>query len=171
MRRIVTGNYTSYKALVDAIHAQINKDLTIPLQKVAEEVKEYLRKYVDEHWYGAHSHEYYDRTMQFINSLTVDTVQSTGDRKEVAIYFDPSKISANKGAPGMWNQHMDVYELESAALAIAGWIEEGNGPSPLYEYDGIHQIEQTELFWREGNRLAKAIAELLAAKGYIVKVK
>jgi hypothetical protein len=170
MKKFVTGDYRSYSNLIHDIHFHINANLTPILQQVAEDIKKMLHDYVNTYWYGAHSPTNYQRTFEFINSLTVDNVQTTGDRKEVFIYFDPAKIGAYQTELGQWNQHLDVYGIESAAEAIALWIEEGQD-SPLYSYDGIHQIEQTELALRQNNKLAKDIGALLTAKGYTCKIR
>jgi hypothetical protein len=168
--KIITGHYHSYETLTSAIHAFIQKDMKPILSAIAEEIKKMLHDYVQTYWYNDHTPKNYHRTYEFINSLTVDKVQTVGDRQEVFIFFDPNKIGAYQTELGQWNQHLDIYGIESAAEAIALWIEEGQD-SPLYSYEGIHMVESTELTLRENNKLAKDIAALLLNRGYIVKVK
>ncbi len=168
--KIITGNYRSYEALTSAIHAQIQKDMNSVFKTIAEEIKKMLHDYVQTYWYSAHSPKNYNRTYEFINSLTCSKVETIGNRQEVFIFFDPDKIGAYRTELGQWNQHLDVYGIESAAEAIVLWIEEGQD-SPLFSYEGIHQIENVEMQLREGNKISKDIAALLAAKGYQVKIK
>jgi len=72
MKNITTGNYRSYKDLVSVIHTYINADMAPILQQVAEDIHQTLFDFIKDNWYWDRpTTEYYDRTYEVINSITI----------------------------------------------------------------------------------------------------
>jgi hypothetical protein len=167
MKKIVTGNYRSYNELVKVIHSYLQSDLTPIMKQVAEDIKGTLYDYIQTNWYNARpATSYYDRIYEFINSLSISNIKTVGNRKEVSIYFDESKIGSYETSVGMWNQHMDIYG-NGVGGAIVGWINTGEN-SPLYSIEGIHFIDE---ILNNSDKFIKEVADLLEKKGYICQVK
>jgi hypothetical protein len=173
MKKIITGNYRSYNNLVSVIHSYIQSDLQPILKQVGEEIKKILHNFIQTNWYNSRpTPAFYDRTYETINSLTVDQVRTTGNRTEVLIYFDNSKIGSYQTDNGMWNQHMSIDGSSSwGGISIGQWVvdwmDKGQN-SPAYSYGGIHFIDN---ILNNKDDFIKKINELLKSKGYICKVK
>ena len=175
MKRIITGNYRSYKDLVSVIHSYINADMNDILKKIAEDIKETLYDYINKNWYGVNTPNNYQRTHNVLNSITVDKIQTLGNKKEVFIYFDESKIISNQTEAGHWNQHMSLdgsasWGGQSIGHWVVEWMNSGQ-KSPAYSYGGIKFIENTVEELEKNNKLVKEINNALKAKGYICKLK
>jgi hypothetical protein len=169
MRKIVTGMFSSYAALTKAIHAQILADLTPIMKKVGEDIKKILTEYIMVNWYAAYHPMNYIRTYEIIDAITVADVVENANGKEVAIYFDGSKIHGEERPDGEWNAHMSVTG-QTVGDAVVGWMNFGQA-SPIYSYSGIDFIGNVIDDLMDGNKIAKQINAALAAKGYICKIK
>jgi hypothetical protein len=166
MKWIVTRNYHSYADLVKSIHAHIQPDVKAAMKQIGEEIKKILYEYIEINWYAAYHPMNYVRTYEVLEALTVRDVEQSGDTTTVEIYFDDSKIHAER-RPGEWNAHMSVTGL-SATDVIVGWVNAGQS-SPLYSYAGIDFIGNTMEELSQTNFVSKKMAEFLRMRGYLIK--
>lgn len=130
--------------LLKQIESKIDKEIKRALEKSSVEVEKRLRKYIQKEWYDSYKPEYYERTYQFINSITRTKVVNNRGRMSIAVYFDNDKIRASRSNKGLWNQHMSINGID-VSDAIVSWIEYGNNPNnkpaAIYSYEGIGMIQ------------------------------
>lgn len=116
---------------------------------VGDTVKRVLIDSVKRMWYSRpFTPMFYERTMDVLNSITVENVSVNKNQFNARIYFDTDLIRQNPTPPGQWNQHMSVdgdteYEGRRISSWLISWMEEGQN-SPLYSYEGTGHIAATQ---------------------------
>lgn len=130
--------------IIKQIEKQLNKQLMQAMDRVGHKVMLELADYVWENWYMKNNPTEYNRTFEFLESITKTKARFINGVCEVQVYFDNNKIKPYYDEDSMWNQHMSLSHKD-VSNAIVGWIEWGNNPSGStkipYEYEGIHMIE------------------------------
>lgn len=130
------------------------------LEAVARKVEEEVQKYIQENLYDVNSHKYYDRTMQFLNSVDI---KPTG-ANSVEIYFDTSKITPDKGADGMWSRHQSITNGDDVSGMIPEFMEKGVSGS-LHDRDGIYSMKNTAEALEKSKLHVDELIKQLALKG------
>jgi hypothetical protein len=137
----------------------INELLEEILEQIARETVEYLRIYVDTLWYQDHWPDLYKRTYQLLDSITHSNIQRNGNKFDISIYFDSSKIIPRWIEGNAWNEHMG-FDGSEFTMGLVQTIEEGN-PSPFspdYAEEGIGMFEATDKWLdKELPKIAKRI--------------
>ena len=113
---------------------------------VGDTVKRVLIDSINRMWYSQSNPAFYERTMDIVNSITVENVSVNKNQYNARIYFDEDKINMTY-VEGNWNQHMSLngdtsYEGISLALWTVSWLEFGQN-SPVYSYEGGGHITAT----------------------------
>lgn len=149
----------------DSLFNYIGKNIKQPLQQIAQEIEQEMKDYIMREKYNWTTEDYV-RTYDYINSITISPILNSRHGVDVEIYFDSNKITPSNAPQGStWNRHKDIYG-NSVNEQIPFWIEEGNGDSPYYQYEGIHVIKNTvEDLERNGVHINKLI-QLLNSKGF-----
>lgn len=130
LRRLDTSIVMSKQALLD---------------ELAKEGIKKFKEYVQEYWYDAYSPSDYDRTMQFLNSVSV---RFEGDT--VILYYDASGVYSayrNFGGSGFdnnghWNVYMDTFEPTAGQpfdAATAFNYFENTGMTVLTKDHAVHR--------------------------------
>ena len=130
------------------------------LKAVARKVEEEVKKYIQENLYDVNSHDYYDRTMEFLNSVDI---RPTGTNS-VEIYFDTSKINPYAGAEGMWSQHQNITNGNDVSNMIPEFMEKGVSGS-LHDREGIYSMENTAKDLEKSKLHIDELIKQLALKG------
>jgi len=155
-------------------HLEQTVELNLPT--VAQKIANILKMYVRENWYDKYEPLYYERTMDVLNSITVDKIKKNGNILEVEIYFDKNKIEQKESTFPLpegyirFHHHMSIdgsttYGNMSIAEWVVYWMNYGQH-SPLYSYDGVHFIEKT-IEWTERDKYhIKKLKELLEQNGF-----
>jgi hypothetical protein len=98
----------------------IEKSQISALDEFSKKAAEKLRYFTNE-WYSQTSARAslssYQRTYEFLNSITVGNLTYVNGAWEVDVYFDPAKMTL--GENGGWNQHEDRYYLSE--IIEYGW--------------------------------------------------
>jgi len=150
----------------------LEKQLQTELQKVGEDIKAKLKFFLNKKWYQGHQEgQYYNRTMDLLNSITCTKTEKDVNGKYIAIiFFDTTAMS--QGLNKDFNSRMsfdgdtswggiDICEL------LPKWVELGNGNNekmPWLNYDGVGFFADTKE-WAEQNS-AKLLARYLRMCGY-----
>lgn len=145
---------------LQAILKYIESAVNDSLNAVGEKVKEKLQEYIQQNHYDVNSHDFYERTMQYLNSVDFKV---TG-KNSVDIYFDTSKISPSDGSHGMWPRHKSVSSGGDVSGLIPDFIEFGTS-SPLYAHRGINSIEGSIAIAEQTNYHLQELVSQLAARG------
>jgi len=129
-------NFYNYNSLFK----YINNQLKFSIQEVGKLIKEEVKKYIQNNLYDTYTPLYYQRTMNYLESITVSKVNSNSKGYVVEIYFDTSKIIPNY-TDTKYNQHMDVYGTPKNNY-IPLWLEEGteNNNGNFFPREGIHAM-------------------------------
>lgn len=122
----------------------INIVLGITLNTVADKVALNLTDYVNKKWYGNFSPTEYQRTYEFLKSITVLEAHVAPDGSmEAEVYFDVNKISPHIREKGL-NAHAS-FKGKDESDKIPTWIEFGNknilGRKDSVVEKGIHSID------------------------------
>lgn len=148
----------------------IEKNIPISLEIIGEEIKKILRDNVQQLWYDRpFTPTYYTRTMQYIDSISVDKAVKIGDMYQVSIYFATDLILPYPSENGEWPKHESIYG-EDVSAAIPYYIENGNN-SPIFNYEGVHPMETTKDWLIETDYVKKRMIQILGSYGYSVQVK
>lgn len=140
--------------------------LTSNLEIIGEEIKQKLRDNVDKLWYSTFTPYQYERTFEYINSISVSKAKRIENGYEVVIFFDTDKINPYPPpAPGKWSKHQSITNAQDVSEMIPIWIEEGQN-SPIYSYAGAEPVGVTKEQLEEEKFLQKRMMELLIAQGY-----
>ena len=111
----------------DDLFKYIEKSVHESLIPTADVVLNMVKKFIWENMYEAYSPNYYMRTYEFVNSISI----KIKDNKTVEIYYDVKKIHAYEDNNNFWNQHMgwnkkkDGHETYDTSTMIPIWIERG----------------------------------------------
>jgi hypothetical protein len=169
MAKIVSG-FMSAEWLVKQIHKQMQPALAKMATELGGSIKMLLHKYVAKNWYSAMKPTSYERTFQFIDSLSVDIKPNERQGYDILVFFDSDKIDSIERDSGQWNAHMSVdgstsYGGKSIGDLLVEFIEFGQY-SPLYSYDGIHMIENTKKRLKTKKDHIKIINRVLRRYGF-----
>ncbi len=142
------------------------------LEIVAQKVQAKLIQITGSQWYQANTSEFYERTWQFIQSISQSKVKKVGNNFEVEIFFDTDKIHSIEGQPGEFNAHMSLdgstsWKGTPIPELIPIFIEKGQ-TSKVHPYEGIHMIEQTREWTREN--IARMVLQEFKSAGFNVQV-
>lgn len=116
-------------------------------QYIAELAKEFMYGYIEEAVYrdndlkGYGDENFYNRTGQFLNSVTCRKYANG----QWGVLIDGRRMLGGIENPdtSMWGQHTG-FDGTSSSKDLATWIDEGNNRSSAYSFDGVHFIKKTE---------------------------
>lgn len=130
-------------ARVDDILRAMQADVSEGARILAEATKNYLYDKTYTNLYQKmHSGEYYARTGQFLDSITMSFYSSSGKYR---IFFNGNKISKQKGFYGEFNAHADFNYDKIPIGKLVDWIESGHAiPNKIKGRDGAHMIKDTK---------------------------
>jgi hypothetical protein len=144
------------------------------MEKIGEEVKDYLKNLLLTRWYKTYNPTHYSRTNMLIDSITLRPVKITGDTVEVEIYFDENKITPVPASQdGYFPSHSNITDGadswggQSYGELLVDWIENGQSSS-IYSASGVYMVRDTIDYIETDNLLMKRMKTLLQAKGYTV---
>lgn len=166
MNRIATivNNEVQLKNLLNEIIQEC-------LKEISKETQKYLKQFVETEWYNAHQPEIYNRTYQMLESIIQFPQKQKGNKFEVSIGFDTSKIIPNFLGGDLWNEHMS-FNGSSFTEGLIEVLENGNPSpfSPSYARNGIAMLENTAK-WLE-KELPRIVKNTFAKYGmYIILFK
>jgi hypothetical protein len=140
----------AYVKTIQDLNFVLTKDIVKPiLEEIAKDVANLLTRYVEKHWYIKRMsilQGYYDRTYEFLDSITTTEVIQKGNKLSITIYFDYNKMSQTLGGYGMFGSRTNItnnatsYQGKSLSEWLVLWIEEGQDSS-IYSMEGIHMFE------------------------------
>jgi hypothetical protein len=169
---ITNKTFTNLNDLYKYLESQVE----VNLQKIGIEIAGILKHYVQENWYNRMDSvklgfDQYERTMEVLNSISVEKVKKVGNTFEVKIFFDETKIHSIH-RDGTWNAHMSLdgsteYGGMSIPEWVVWWMNYGQNSS-VYPYPGGGFLEAT-IEWNESDKYhINRMRELLQDKGFIV---
>ena len=130
-------------ARVDDILRAIQDDVSKGARILAEATKDYLYDKTYTNLYQKmYSGEYYARTGQFLDSITMSFYSASGKYR---IFFNGNKISKQRGFTGEFNAHADFNYDKIPIGDLVNWIENGHRvTNKLEKRDGAHMIRDTK---------------------------
>lgn len=149
----------------------LHKHILDIIRKVGKEIQGVLKNEVNKSWYKRAgfdaSKSQYDRTMQLLNSISLAPVIVTGNTYSVKIYYDTSKIVPMDGTQGKpWTRHKSVVDGSSSNEALPYYIENGNGDSSIYQYNGVHPVANVKNWIYDDKYILHRFKELLQDRGF-----
>ena len=145
------------------------------MNNLIKEIKEYLKKYVQDNLYNKYSPSDYDTTYQFIDSISSD-IKVSGSEYNGVVFFDTTKIYPKATEPGRWNQHMGTIGL-SEGIPFDGedfikqMEEYGRYTNdPTTNLKGIHMIRETKRALSDG-QIAAMLIKAASMKGYTLIIR
>lgn len=153
-----------------------NKIMENSLPMIANKISETLKYYLKTNWYMGHQPQYYQRTYEVLNSITIGKVNKKGKNQwDILIYFDSNKINSELSDFAIpdgfirLNHHMSVngetmYGGASIGSWVVYWMNYGQN-SKIYGYVGTHFLEDTVKFTRRDKTHIKAMDNLLRSMG------
>lgn len=115
------------------------------VDSAAEKTIDYLTNYIIENWYEEYEPRRYQRTYDFLKSVskTETTVSGRGNNKVICmIYFDTNKIIPRYYGKGHLNAHTDNFG-RSIAEDIPKMIENGSWFYGRGETEGLGSMKAT----------------------------
>lgn len=136
---------------------EIDAASLVAIQEVTEKAADKLRELTGQ-WYSNHMPSTYERTYEFINSITIDKPVFQSGGWFVGVYFDPHKMSL--GENNGWNQHESRFELSE--IIEEGWQA------------GSRQIEGSEAIfgtaeWAEIGNFVHIVKEEFTKLGFRIR--
>ena len=115
------------------------------VDKVAKDSVLYLTQYIMDHWYAKYSPKVYERTFNFVQSVSkTDTVVSGRNGKSAVcmLFFDTNKIHPVYYGPEYLNPHASRFGASTAEY-IPKWIENGGWFYGRGRTGGLGSMEAT----------------------------
>lgn len=110
------------------------------LNNSARNAKSILQDSVQEKLYDAYTPEDYKRTNEFINSITIKDIETSGASGfRQVIDFDPDKLTPEDRGSGHWNAHMSMNKDKFTKQLVETLNDGSNGG--LFNHEGAHFIE------------------------------
>jgi len=135
---------------MQGLEKYVKMTLEQALREMAKETAEFLSQMVKSHIYRTPESNYYDRTMEFLNSITQSQVKKVGNELQIEVYFDSDKIYPHSSPPGSekFNAHMSLdgsasYNGRSIGNWLVEWLEEGFSGGVLPPQEGHFFIKET----------------------------
>ena len=161
-----TGSGTSVnspKELQDKVLEPTTKAL---ISKMSDEIYRHMYDLTQERVYDAYTPTNYERTGEFLESLTKEKGDIYGGNIfQAKVYFDASKIKPVRSpVSGQWNQHMGLQGQKFTG-GLVDVIEEGQQTKSAWDRKGTHIIADT-LEWFE-NEAYEIGADLSSVDHYV----
>lgn len=131
-----------YKDLDGYLRSRIN-DAVMSCAKIAE-IK--LKDDIMSKLYNEYNPKEYQRTYDFLESVSLKPIVGKKNTINVMIYYDTSKIIPNF-VEDNWNQHEDIWGIDVHEF-IPLWLEFGTKNS-LWDREGIYAMEGLEIYLRD----------------------
>lgn len=135
--------FKTYAQLEKVVESIAKDALDEVARDVFYELYEFIQKAVYEDQVLRSIKSDIEPTREFIESLRRECAVRIGNNTyQTKIFFDPSRINAYKREDRRFNTHMSVnggtmWNNKDISELMPKWIDEGNGNSPYYHYDGI----------------------------------
>jgi len=153
-----------------------NQIMEKAMPTIAQKISETLKNYVKTNWYMSHTPQFYERTYDVLNSITVGKLTKKGKNQwDILIYFDKDKITSdfsNFEIPDGFirlNHHMSIddqttYDGSTIGEWVVYWMNYGQNSS-IHGYVGTHFLEDTTKFTRTDKTHIKAMNNLFESMG------
>lgn len=129
-------------------------DIKYALKNFMIEAKKQLYDFTNA-WYKAKPEGTYQRTYEFLESITISSPEYHNGRWEMGLFFDPKKMTL--GNNNGWSQHIDRFNLSE--IIEHGWE---------YRTDGSEAMFKTAE-WAEIRGFSQELVKFLEKKGYNIK--
>lgn len=130
--------FSNWKDLEKYLTSIINAEI----QKVGEEVRKALKQELKAKFYGRagyhqnqESTDWYDRTWQLVECITLSPTNINGNEYSVRIFYDTDKMTTFS-TEGKWSTHESIIDGRDFRKALPEVIEYGN-PSTIYGWEGF----------------------------------
>lgn len=136
---------------------------------VIRKVEDLLKQYTLNNLYNQFIVEEYDRTFEFLHSITITPTYKTSTGYGIEIFFDPDKMYVHI-LDGKWNQHADIYG-NSITDKLAIWLEYGtqNDGENFYPREGAYMLRDTITFVKQSKIHIEKLKSYFKTKGILVK--
>jgi len=159
------SDFRDYKSLFK----YINQNIKLSLDQVAQQVQQMVKDFIIQELYQNYKPTEYDRTYEFLNSVSVSKVEEiTKGKYMVQIYFDTSLIHPYITS-SFWNAHASVTGHNMSSF-IPLFLEEGTDFPSLYPREGIHSMETIREDLDRSKKYMGMIKEFLEKKGFKVEL-
>jgi len=155
---------------------KLQKVNLVVVRKFSLEVKQTLKETLDELWYqqprkivsSVASPDTYIRTYDLLESIVVTEVSRNGKYgAKATVYFDASKLTHQRPSNSRWGQHLSMDNTPIGNI-LAYWIDQGNGDSPYFHYDGVNYVQAT---LEQINAISYRAQKKLQSMGYNIEIK
>ena len=133
--------FSNWKDLEKYLKSIIEQEL----QKLGEEIKKALKQELKAKFYGRagyhqnqDSTDWYDRTWQLLECITLSPTNINGNEYSVRVYYDTNKMTTFV-TEDKWSTHQSIIDGRDFREALPEVIEFGN-PSPLYGWKGFNIV-------------------------------
>lgn len=110
---------------VEDLKLYIEECVAEAVDEAAKDTVDYLTNYIMKNWYNKYNPKEYQRTYDFLHSVSKTDTKVNGNRVVCMIYFDVDKIHPNYVGPWHFNQHTS-FSGKDVSEKIPTWIELGN---------------------------------------------
>lgn len=131
----------------EQLTAELKKEMSEAIKEIAETIASELTKNIQDDIYAKPTSKYYDRTMEFLNSVIQPSVVVSGNEVSVTIGMDSKKMNSYYVGNGKFNSHMSIdgssnWGSNSVSEGLLSWWDAGTNnkylpsvPATNYWYD------------------------------------
>lgn len=159
----------SYRSIKE-LHKHIKKGVNSGLQLyVANRVKEIIKGFIITNLYQNEEFDpkVYQRTEQFMNTVTVAPIEIVGNHATVEIFIDGTKLEmVDMSKDGLWNKHASS-NMEDVRNALPYWLEQGtpNDGSNFHPREGAWFMRDSKEFIESKQIVIKSLIIYLKQNG------
>lgn len=159
----------SYRSIKE-LHKKIKKEVNVGLQMyVADRVKRIIEGFIITNLYDNEEFHptVYERTRQFLDTVTVTPIEIVGNHATVEIFIDGTKLEMiEHEVNGMWNKHADI-NMGDVRNALPYWLEQGtpNDGSNFHPREGAWFMRDSKEFIESKQIVIKSLIIYLKQNG------
>jgi hypothetical protein len=154
------------------LEAYLKQIIQDELAKVGEQIRLALRMELQAKFYGRPGYhpnqeetEYYSRTWQLLESVSLSPTNVSGNSYSVRIFYDTDKIIPSYGEDGKWSPHQSIIDDRAFNEALPEVIEYGN-PSPLYGWEPFNIVGDLTERLKDDKVVLQWFVKALEKKGF-----
>lgn len=161
---------------LNELQKYLEKHIEVNLEKIGNEVKSVLRKFILDDLYRSYTPSEYDRTNQFLEAVDVKPVKKSGNTFQVEIFINPDKIQPEVRPYGEWSAHASSlgkwygntsWGFRTISEWLIYWLETGDNDSPFFR-GKVGMIESTREWLKDDNYVYNTLKARFEQAGFTV---
>lgn len=157
---------------------ELEKLIKPNIQKIGEEVKNVLKRFIQTDLYDSYEPKEYERTFQFLEAVECTAAKKVGNKWQVKIFINPDKMDHfSADDDRFWLPHTSSIGDERGNTSFGSkdiaewliyWLETGDNTSP-YSRGEIGMFKKTKEWLEDDNYVYNTMMSRLRQAGFEIE--